>query len=83
MNVTGRDWPPDPQLPTSDKPTPTTRGIALVSLIIFLVLGSVLASWFVAALPGDQPWAPAIVPAGWTLALVAFLVGSFLNRDTK
>jgi uncharacterized membrane protein len=82
MTERGRDWPPD-----ADKPTPSgppVSSVITLSAIIFLIIGSVLASWFVAVLPGDRPWAPAIVPAGWALALVVFLIGSFINwRRTK
>jgi hypothetical protein len=76
MNITSRDWPPDPQ----PKPGPPNRRVAVMLLtILLLLLGSPLAAWLVAALPGDQPWAPVIVPGCWFTALLVFLAGSYLN----
>lgn len=75
-----RDWPP----PAQPKPKSTGSSMVMLSLMIFLLIGSILGAWLVAALPGDQPWAPAIVPAGWMVALVVFLIGTFINwRNAK
>lgn len=76
MNVTSRDWPPDP---TPKPPPPNLRIVIMLLTMMLLVLGSPLAAWLVAALPGDQPWAPVIVPAGLFLALLVFLAGAYLN----
>ena len=74
-----REWPPDPQPPEPEPKPPKKRMTILLLTMIGLVFGSPLVAWAVAALPGDQPWAPAIVPAAWFVALIVFLVGSYLN----
>jgi len=76
MNVTSRDWPPDP---TPKPPPPKPYMVITLFAIVLLVVGSPLLAWLVAALPGDHPWAPVIVPAGLFLALLVFLAGSYLN----
>jgi hypothetical protein len=55
----------------------------MLMMIVGLFFGSPLAAWFVAELPGDHPWAPAVWPAGWTAMLVVFLIGSYLDIRSR
>ncbi|MGH3834172.1 MAG: hypothetical protein ACRDSF_00490 [Pseudonocardiaceae bacterium] len=47
-----------------------------------LFLTAPLAAWLVAALPGDQPWAAALWPGGWILA-VSVALGGIAVRDRR
>jgi len=74
-----RDWPPPPQLPPPD-----TGGIHYESWwILALAVLSPLVSWLVAAMPGPQPWAPMIWPAGWILAVLVLLGTAYVRTRIK
>lgn len=71
-----RDWPPpstDPYKP----PVPDIMVEVLIAVGLFVL--SPLASWFVAAVPGQHPWAATLWPAGWALTAIVVLVGVYIR----
>lgn len=77
-----RDWPPPPQRP-SQPPEPWV--IVVFTVDLALVLGSPLFAWLLTTLPGEHPYAYAIVPACWITALGVFLTAVAVKawRNTK
>jgi steroid 5-alpha reductase family enzyme len=75
IRVTDRDWPP------TEQAKPPRRPVMVEVLVGFLLFPlAPLGAWFVAALPGSHPWATAIWPAGWAVAIVVLLVGNFVRE---
>ncbi|MGH3521969.1 MAG: hypothetical protein ACRDU4_03855 [Mycobacterium sp.] len=70
-----RDWPPSDE----SRPKPGLVMIEVLAAFLLLLLAP-LAAWFVAALPGSHPWAGAVWPAGWALAVVVLVVGNFVRE---
>lgn len=82
VNIYSREWPPDPE-PEPAKPPPSRRVLIMLLLIVLLFVGSPLAMWLVAVLPGDHEWAFALWPAGWFAAVLVFLAGSYLDIRSR
>lgn len=75
MKSYARDWPPD------NPPKAQPSGPMLEVLIAFLMaVVAPLAAWFFVVLPGDHPWALAVWPAGWALAVVVLFTGNYIRQ---
>jgi hypothetical protein len=75
MHEPHRQWPAPAPEPTKRTPTPPEGWLALI-----LIPVAPLATWLVAALPGQRDWAGVIWPAGWIGAVLLVLGGAYARQ---
>jgi polyferredoxin len=83
VNLHSRDWPPDPATPKPQLKPPPRRVVIMLLAIVLLLVGSPLAAWFVAMIPAVASWWSLVIPAGWFVALLVFLAGSYLDIRSR